>query len=66
MPELKTTGQVAEHLGEPIYRVEYVIKTRKIKPAGRAARFRLFDANGVQQIRQALDQMHQPEPATPR
>lgn len=52
---LMTVGRVAEHLGVPLHRVEYAIVSRQVRPAGRAGNLRLFDAEGVRQIAEALE-----------
>lgn len=37
-----TVGEIAKRLGEALHRVEYVIRTRSIQPAGRAGNVRIF------------------------
>ena len=53
-PQLWTVGRIAEHLGVPVHRVQYVVQSRRIRPAARAARLRLFDREAVDRIGQAL------------
>ena len=56
IPQLRTPGVVARELGEPLHRVLYVLRTRPaISPSARAGRFRLYDRQAVDMIRQALD-----------
>jgi hypothetical protein len=49
-----TVARIAEHLGAPRHRVEYVIETRGIRPIGRAGIARVFDASDVDLIGSAL------------
>lgn len=44
---LWTVARIAEHLGVPRHRVEYVIETRGIRPIDRAGIARVFDAEHV-------------------
>lgn len=37
-----TVGEIARRLGEPLHRIEYVIKSRRIRPAGVAGNLRVF------------------------
>jgi hypothetical protein len=39
---LLTVGEIARRLGQPLHRVEYVIRTRNIPPAGWAGHARVF------------------------
>ena len=56
VPQLTTTGKIAEKLGEPLHRVQHVLRTRHdIRPAARAGVLRLNDAAAVEQVRQALE-----------
>jgi hypothetical protein len=40
---LLTVGEMARLLGQPISRVEYLLRTRKVKPAGWAGNARVFE-----------------------
>ena len=53
-PDLWTTGRVAAFLRVPLHRVQYAITSRRIPPAARAGRLRLFNREGVQRIADAL------------
>jgi len=53
-PILRTPGVVAQELGAPLHRVQYVLDSRGIAPSARAGRLRLLDAKAVEAIRQAL------------
>lgn len=39
---LLTVGEIARRLGEPLHRVEYLIRSRNIRPAGWAGHARVF------------------------
>jgi len=39
---LLTVGEIARRLGQPLHRVEYVIRSRNILPAGWAGHARVF------------------------
>jgi hypothetical protein len=47
-------GEIARRVGEPIHRVEYVIRSRGITPRGIAGNARVFSAEAVQRIEQEL------------
>ena len=51
---LWTVARIAEHLGVPRHRVEYLIDTRGIHPVDRAGIARVFDAGDVELIASAL------------
>lgn len=42
-----TVGEIARRLGEPIFRVQYVIRSRDIHPVGRAGNARIFNEADV-------------------
>lgn len=39
---LLTVGEIARRLGQPLHRVEYLIRSRNIRPAGWAGHARVF------------------------
>ncbi len=39
---LLTVGEIARRLGQPVHRIEYIILSRKIQPAGWAGHARVF------------------------
>ena len=49
-PNVPTVGEIARRLGIPISRVEYVIRTRRIEPAGMAGNARVFTEEDVDRI----------------
>lgn len=54
---LWTVARIAEHLGMPRHRVEYVIDTRDIRPIARAGIARIFAPADVSAIADALERM---------
>jgi hypothetical protein len=55
LPELNTPGKVAQQLGVPIHRVQYVLRSRPhLRPAATAGRLRLFDDETIEQIAREL------------
>ncbi len=42
-----TVGEIARRIGEPIHRVEYIIKARDIQPTERAGNCRVFTDGDV-------------------
>lgn len=45
-----TVGEIAKRLGEPLHRVEYIIRARDIQPTGRAGNARVFADADVDRI----------------
>ena len=54
MPLFPTVGTIAEELDEPLHRVEYVIRSRRIKPCGMAGNARVFSESDVERIASEL------------
>jgi DNA-binding transcriptional MerR regulator len=50
MGEHKTLGDIAREQGVPLHRVQYAVLSHGIKPARRAGKIRLFDAQAVERI----------------
>ena len=50
VPEASTVGVIARQYGVPVHRVEYVIRSRNIKPASRAGSAYVFTEADVQFI----------------
>ena len=48
-------SRIADRLGIPTHRVQYVIATRNIRPTAFAGRLRLFDREAVSLIRNEID-----------
>ena len=53
-PRLLTVGAIAERLGVPLHRVQYVLRTRDIQPAALAGIYRLYLTDALDRIREAL------------
>ena len=47
---MPTVGEIARRLGEPLHRIEYIVRARKIQPSGRAGNARVFTDADVEQI----------------
>ncbi len=45
-----TVGEIARRIGEPVHRVEYLIRARRIRPSGRAGNCRVFTDSDVAYI----------------
>lgn len=56
-PRLWTAGRIAERLKVPVHRVQYVVRSRRIRPVARAARLRLFDADAINRIEAELSRI---------
>lgn len=52
-----TVGEIARRLGESLHRIEYVIRSRNIQPAGRAGHVRIFAEADVAHIADELRQI---------
>lgn len=52
--QIHTIGSIARQCGVAVHRVEYILRTRRIDPVGRAASVRLFDEEAVEQIASEL------------
>lgn len=52
-----TVGTIAERLREPIHRVEYVIRTRDIRPEAWAGNCRVFSEASVARIAAELQRI---------
>jgi hypothetical protein len=49
-----TVGEIARRLGEPLHKIEYVIRARRIAPARIAGNIRIFADSDVVSITDAL------------
>jgi hypothetical protein len=47
---MPTVGEIARRLGHPVHRVEYVIRSRRIRPTGRAGNCRVFAEEDIIRI----------------
>jgi len=51
---LSTIGVIAQRLNQPVWRIEYLIRSRNIQPTSRAGNARVFTEKDVNRISQAL------------
>lgn len=59
IPKLWTPGVLASKLGEPLHRVQYILRTRPhIRPSARAGQLRLYDREALALIRHELKAMN--------
>lgn len=49
-----TATEIADQLGEPPSRVNYIIQKHRLKPASRIGIIRLFDERQIEAIKQGL------------
>ena len=57
-PRLRTPGVLAELLGVPLHRIDYILRNRAhIRPAARAGRLRLYDNDALAMLRHELNSM---------
>ncbi|GMV70167.1 MAG: hypothetical protein DYG93_07655 [Leptolyngbya sp. PLA2] len=52
-----TVGVIARRFGQPVHRVEYVIRSRGIKPVAWAGHARVFSETDVHRIGRELERM---------
>ena len=56
VPKLRTPGILAKEIGQPLHRIQYILRTRDhIRPAARAGQARLYDREAVAMIRHELN-----------
>jgi len=60
VPVLLTVGEIAQRLGVPLHRVEYLIRSRRIVPASRAGNVRVFAEDDVLRLAKELAQSRPP------
>lgn len=58
-PQLRTSGVIADELGEPLSRVLYVLRKHNVRPIGRAGVIRLYDRAAVETVRCAISEINQ-------
>ena len=59
IPQLRTPGVIAAQLQAPLNRVLYALRSRNVRPIGRAGTIRLYDQAAVERVREALAEMDQ-------
>ena len=56
-PSMPTVGEIARRLNKPVHRIEYVIRSRDVKPASVAGNARVFSEADVEYIASELRRM---------
>jgi len=56
-PSMPTIGEIARRLGQPVHRIEYVIRARRIRPCGWAGNARVFSEDAVEVIASELQRI---------
>jgi hypothetical protein len=51
---LLTVGVIADRLSEPIHRIEYILRSRNVRPAGIAGTARVYDEEAIARIAEEL------------
>jgi hypothetical protein len=54
---MPTVGEIARRLGQPVHRIEYVLRSRQIRPTGRAGNSRVYSEEQVAQIEAEIASM---------
>jgi hypothetical protein len=54
---MPTVGEIARRLGQPVHRIEYVIRARHIRPCGWAGNARVFPEDAVEMIASELQRI---------
>jgi hypothetical protein len=57
-PPLPTVGEIARRLGQPVHRIEYVIRSRRLMPAGPAGNCRVLTEKDLARIDATLRDIH--------
>jgi hypothetical protein len=58
----KTIPRIAEQYNEKTHVIQYVVQSRRIRPAERVGIIRLFDDAGIEEIGRALREMRKYRP----
>jgi hypothetical protein len=53
-----TVGEIARRTGSPVHRIEYIIRSRKFRPARIAGNCRIFSDEAVQRIAAELERIN--------
>lgn len=56
-PQVVSLGDIARRLGEPIHRIDYVVRTRNIVPALRVGGRRFYSEATVQHVASEIRQI---------
>ncbi len=57
LPGLVTRAVICERLDLPLWRVEYLLQSRDVRPVGRAGRTWLYPDTAVDQLRGIVDRL---------
>lgn len=63
IPSIPTIGEIARRLGVSNHRVEYVIRTRDIRPCGWAGNARVFSEEDVERVADEISRIQEERPA---
>lgn len=55
-----TIGEIARRIGVAVHVADYIIRTRGIRPVGRAGQLRLFDSSALLAVARELRARYQP------
>jgi hypothetical protein len=47
---MPTVGEIARRLDEPVHRIEYILRTRDIRPSGMAGHCRVYTEEDIERI----------------
>jgi hypothetical protein len=47
---MPSVGEIARRLGEPVHRIEYVLRTRNIRPSGMAGNCRVYAEEDIERV----------------
>jgi hypothetical protein len=47
---MPTVGEIARRLDEPVHRIEYILRTRNIRPTGIAGNSRVYAEEDVERV----------------
>ena len=50
LPAAATIGEISRRLGQPVHRVEWIIRARNVRPVQRAGNCRIFSQEDVDYI----------------
>lgn len=56
-----TMGILAQRLGVPIHRIQYLVRSRNIRPVERAGKLRIFDEKAIETLEQELKRAYRNE-----
>jgi hypothetical protein len=54
---MSIVGEIARRLGKPIHRIEYVLRTRNLRPSGLAGNCRVYAEDDVERIAAELQRI---------